>query len=117
MKTRCMALAVGVGLALIVVGSTGCSQALVGTWKTDPVPKEQMNYLVQATFKADGNFEATAKQDAEAAAPMKGTYEFNGSKLTLKQAGKPEQVYDAMYIMGGKLDIKQGNKKFTMKKQ
>ena len=58
MKTRCMALAVGVGLALIVVGSTGCSQALVGTWKTDPVPKEQMNYLVQATFKADGNFES-----------------------------------------------------------
>ena len=116
MKTRWMQWSLAVLLTGVFLGSTGCSQALVGTWKTDPVPKD-LSYLVQATFKADGNFEATAKQDAETTTPMKGTYDFNGFKLTLKQAGKPEQVYDAAYIMGGKLDLKQGAKKYRMKKQ
>lgn len=117
MKTRWMPFSLMVLLAVVFVGTAGCSSALVGTWKTDPIPKEDMSYIVQATFKADGNFEATARQDAETTTPLKGTYDFNGFKLTLKQPGKPEQVYDATYVMGGKLDMKQGDKKYSMKKQ
>jgi hypothetical protein len=104
-------------VTFVLFAASGCSSAIVGTWKTDPVPKDGTGYLLQATFKGDGKFEATTK-DGESTAPLKGTYNFDGFKLTLKEAGKPEQTYGATYIMmGSKLDLKQGEKKFTMKKQ
>lgn len=103
--------------SIIMMGATGCSSALVGTWKTDPMPKDAAGCLVQATFKGDGKFEATTKS-GDGTTPMKGTYAFDGFKLTLKEAGKGEQVYGATYIMiGGKLELKQGQKSYTMKKQ
>ena len=109
---------IGIALGLAVaVCACGCGQALVGTWKAEPAPKDVANYIVQAKFNKDGTYEATMKGDAEATTPQKGQYEYNGFSLKLKTPGKTEQVYPATYIVGDKLQVKQSGKSYMMKKQ
>lgn len=105
-----------VGPLLLVATAVGCSQALVGTWKTDPIPEDESFYIIQAQFKDDGTYDATASKDGETVR-LAGTYDFNGSKLTLKTPQKPERVYGAIYVIGGKLELTSGDKKLVMKKQ
>lgn len=112
---RTIGIALGIAFAAC---ACGCSQALVGTWKTEPVPKDVPNYIVQAKFNKDGTYEAAMRGDAEATTPQKGQYEYNGFSLKLKTPGKTEQVYPATYfIIGDKLQVKQDGKSYMMKKQ
>jgi len=103
-------------IVLLATAAVGCSQALVGTWKTDPIPENESFYIIQAQFKDDGTYDATAYKEGETVR-LAGTYDFNGSKLTLKTPQKPERVYGALYIIGGKLELTSEGKKLIMKKQ
>lgn len=94
----------------------GCNGALVGTWKSDPMPKDEGFAIQQVTFKSDNTYTATAKE-GEQNIRMAGTYEFNGMNLKLKTPGKPDRAYGAMVVMGKTLELKKDNKKVSMKKQ
>jgi len=117
MKTyrMCQATTITLTLALIVV-LVGCNSTLHGTWKTDPVPKGEAFYIIEAQFKDDGTYRATAKKGDEVV-KLAGTYDFNGMKLVLKSPGKPERKYGAAYVLGGSLKLTHEDKKLTMKKQ
>lgn len=100
-----------------LVLACGCSQAIVGTWKTDPEPKDEAFYITNAQFKDDGSYTAVAKQGDENVR-LAGTYQFDGMNLKLITPGKPERKYGATYMMmGPTLELRQDGKKMTMKKQ
>jgi hypothetical protein len=95
----------------------GCSSALVGTWKTDPVPEGESFVITNATFKDDSTYTASARQ-GDQNIRLAGTYEFDGFGLKLKTPGKPERTYGATYNMMMKtLELRSGDKKQVMKKQ
>jgi hypothetical protein len=117
MKTRRVAwnaVTAGVLLCAFLIG--GCAGALVGTWKADPEPKDAAAYINSATFKNDNTYTAVEKK-GDQVDKFAGTYEFNGFNLKLKSPGKPDRVYSATYVMGGKLELKSGDKKLMLKKQ
>ncbi|MBN2559947.1 MAG: hypothetical protein JXQ75_03340 [Phycisphaerae bacterium] len=114
MKTNRTLLALKAVLTLTVaLVLTGCNQALVGTWKSDPTPKDD---LIQAEFKEDGTFNATANKDGEVV-KLGGTYDFNGFSLKLKAPHKPDREYGATLLFGKTLDLTHEDSKLTMKKQ
>jgi hypothetical protein len=103
-------------LILAAGAVVGCNTALVGTWKSDPMPKDEAFALQQVTFKDDNTYTASAKE-AEQSVRLAGTYEFNGFNLKLKTPGKPDRAYGAAVYMGRTLELKKDNKSITMKKQ
>ncbi|HUN82107.1 MAG TPA: hypothetical protein VMV81_11440 [Phycisphaerae bacterium] len=108
-------------LSLLVViacaaAVAGCNGALVGTWKADPMPKDDAFAIQQVTFKSDNTYTATAKE-GDQSIRLAGTYDFNGMSLKLKTPGKPDHTYGAMVVMGKTLELKKDNKKVSMKKQ
>ena len=94
----------------------GCNSVLHGTWKADPLPKDEPFYIIEAQFKDDGTYKAAAKKEDEFV-KLAGTYDFDGFRLKLKSPGKPDREYGATYILGGTLKLTSGDKKLTMKKQ
>ncbi|MEE8384821.1 MAG: hypothetical protein V3S01_02760 [Dehalococcoidia bacterium] len=106
-----------VALGLIVAPAlTACSAVLHGTWKTDPVPEDESFYIIQAEFDDQGTFRATAKREGEVVR-LAGAYDYNGFTLRIRRPGKPDREYPATYLLGGKLRLRSGDKKLTMKKQ
>ena len=103
-------------MAVVAPVLIGCNSVLVGDWKTDPVPKDEPFYIIQAKFKEEGTYEATAKKGDENLV-LRGVYDFNGFRLKLESPHKPKRQYDATYLLGGTLKLKHGDKQFTMKKQ
>ena len=106
-------------LALALAMVVGCSGALVGTWKAEaPLKDANELSLNTVTFRNDGTYSAVGKKGDENM-NLAGKYEFNGFNLKLKSPGKPEKTYGATYMMmgGGKLELKSGNSKQTLKKQ
>lgn len=102
-------------LALIPV-LTACNAVLHGTWKTAPIPEDEPFYIIQAEFDDQGTFKAAAKKEGELVR-LAGAYDFNGFRLKLQRPGKPDREYPATYLLGGKLQLRSGDKKITMKKQ
>jgi hypothetical protein len=96
--------------------ATGCNGMLVGTWKAEAEPKDSPFYYKSQTYKDDNTYTALAKKGDEVV-KLAGTYDFNGTSLTFKTPGKPDRVYKAMYILGGKLELKSDDLKQTLKKQ
>ena len=103
-------------LMLAIAAVAGCNSALVGTWKSDPPPKEEGFAIQQVTFRNDNTYAATAREGPQNVS-FAGTYEFNGMQLKLKTPGKPDRAYGAMVVMGRTLELKKDNQKVTMKKQ
>jgi outer membrane lipopolysaccharide assembly protein LptE/RlpB len=104
-------------LLVLAAGSlAGCGSALVGTWKSDPMPKDDKFAIQQVTFKSDNTYTASAKE-GDQNVRLAGTYEFNGFNLKLKTPAKPERTYGAMVVMGRTLELKRDGQKITMKKQ
>ncbi len=96
--------------------SAGCNSALVGSWKADPAPEDESFFINTARFKDDDTFTAVAKR-GEDDIMLAGGYNFSGSKLTLKSAGKPPRVYPATYYLNGTLELTVDGKKYKMKQQ
>ncbi len=118
MNRRARILRAGRFLALaFLVAATGCSSSLVGAWENTSEQKGESFYITNATFKDNGDYVATAKQGGEDVR-LAGTYEFDGFKLKLKTAGKPERTYGATFIMmGPSLELRNGDQKQTLKKK
>lgn len=95
---------------------SGCNAVLRGTWKTDPIPEGEPFYIIEAQFKKDGTYVASAKKDGQNVA-LRGTYDFNGISLKLRSPGKPDRKYRAAYVLGGTLKLSTADKKLTMKKR
>jgi len=97
--------------------STGCGSTLVGAWENTGKAEESPFFIESATFKDDGTYVASARK-GEDPVRLAGKYYFDGFNLKLQQAGKPERVYGATYIMAGPtLEIRDGKAKQTLKKK
>ena len=116
MKT-CLDRRLIVTLCLAIAPLVGCSSSLVGSWSPDPANDGDADgWFRQVQFKKDGTFNAISRQHGESV-PSSGKYEFDGFNLMLKSPGRPERSYRATYIMGGKLELKDGDRRQTLKKQ
>jgi hypothetical protein len=111
--SRMIAMCIIIPVAAALVG---CNAALVGTWKTDPLPANEPFVIQSVTFKDDNTYQGSAKE-GDQMVRLAGTYEFNGMNLKLKTPGKPDRQYGATVIMGKTLELKKDDKKVTMKKQ
>ena len=107
---------VGMAIVLAAGAIVGCNSTLVGTWKTDPMPKDAPFVIQQVTFKDDNTYTASAKENDQNVR-LAGTFDFNGFQLRLKTPQKPDRSYGATVIMGRTLELKSGDKKISMKKQ
>ncbi len=117
MRTRHFWKLAGTTLILALgLAPAGCNSALEGAWKTDPVPEGEAFYIIEAQFKEDGTYTASARQ-GEALLRLAGTYDFNGFTLRLKTPGKPMRKYSAVYLVNKRLRVSSGDQTFTMKKQ
>lgn len=104
-------------IILLPLTLAGCNSVLHGTWKTEPVPQDAPFYIIEAQFKEDGTFKATARK-GEDLVNLRGTYDFTGFRLKLKRPGKtPDRVYGATCFFGKTLRLRHDKKRFTMKKQ
>ena len=100
----------------MVAALTGCNSMLVGNWKTNPMPTDEPFCPIQAEFKDDGTYQATArKQDGNVI--LRGTYDFNGFRLLLKAPHKKDRNYGASCWFGKILKLRHGDKRITMRKQ
>ncbi len=106
-------------MALVFLG--GCGSALVGHWKTDPIPQDADFYIMQAEFKDDGTYRASArKKGSDMPVALGGKYDFNGFNLKLMQPGAADRVYSATYnsmTIPHSLEIRKDGQKQTLKKQ
>ena len=103
-------------LVLGIGAVAGCNAALVGSWRTDPVPQGEKFYITTVTFKDDNTYTAAAKE-GDQNVRLAGTYEFDGFHLKLKTPGKPDRSYGATVYMNRTLKLSAGDKNVTMKKQ
>ncbi len=113
MHRKTLRLAATFVLLPIAAALVGCNGALVGTWRAEPVPKDDVQTI---TFKNDNTYTAAALEGNQSVR-LAGTYDFNGFNLKLKTPGKPERDYKAKVIMFRTLELKKDNKKVTLKKQ
>jgi len=118
MTTRSILRVVTCLTAFIALGLlSGCSSALVGTWKADAAPEDAGFYIKSATFKDNGDFVAAARKGDETVR-LAGTYEFDGMTLRLKTPGKQERTYPATYLMvPPTLRVTQDGQTVDLKKQ
>ncbi|MBK8268066.1 MAG: hypothetical protein IPK83_07050 [Planctomycetes bacterium] len=82
--------------------ATGCSSSIVGAYDGGTMAEGSQFHIARATFKDDNTFTAYAKRPGAEGQVMNGSYTFDGFKLKLKQAGKPERAYGATYNMFGR---------------
>lgn len=86
------------GFAMAIgVSSLGCSSSIVGAYDGGEMKEGTPFHIARATFKEDNTFTAYAKRPGSEGQVLNGTYDFNGFKLELKQAGKPVRSYGATY--------------------
>lgn len=104
-------------LGIVTACLTGCSSALVGTWKADPIPQDMEFYIVSAEFKDNGDFRAVAREAGGETRNLNGKYDFDGFTLSLMRPGAAPRKYSATYYMTGQLDIKSDGGQQTLKKQ
>ena len=104
-------------LATGALANVGCSSALVGTWKADPIPQDMDFYIVSAEFKDNGDYRATARAAGGEKKNLRGKYEFNGFNLKLMRPGSAAREYPAMYYITGYLEISMDDKSQRLKKQ
>jgi uncharacterized protein with FMN-binding domain len=87
-----------VGLGLILALS-GCSKALVGTWRTENVdPPEASKHfqLAKVTFNDDGTYQASATYGGKSHQDS-GEFKFDGFKLSLETKDRGTRTYGATY--------------------
>ena len=99
-----------------LVAASGCSSTLVGSWSSDPNATSSETIFRQVQFKKDGTFNAVS-QESGRSMPSSGKYEFDGFTLILRSAGKPERAYKATYVVGGKLELRNGEQRQTLRRQ
>ena len=104
-------------LMLIVTIGAGCSSALVGTWKADPIPQDMDFYIASVEFKDNGDYRAVARVPGGDTKNLRGKYEFDGFKLKLMRPGAAPRIYPATYYMNGTLQIKSDGQSQRLRKQ
>ena len=102
--------------AALPVVMSGCGSSLVGTWNADAPPEGKGFHIKQVQFKDDGAYEASARV-GDKNQRLRGKYEFNGFKLILHAAGKPDREYGAMVWMLNTLKLDHEGKQTTLTKQ
>lgn len=100
------------GLALL----PGCTSAIHGTWKVEPVPAGELMYIQEARFREDGTYVASARRGEERFS-LEGKYDYDGFVLRLKSAGQRDREYYASIWWFKTLELSRDGKKFTMRKQ
>jgi hypothetical protein len=104
-------LAVGLLLPLL----SGCGVSVVGQWRmVETVPNREVFCIDNATFNRDGSFSATVTIDGKTT-QERGTYRFNGFKLTLQPAAGGRREFNAMRKLGN-LEVTDRNRKVVLKK-
>jgi hypothetical protein len=108
-----MLLAVVSGALLLFV--TGCGLSVTGHWRlAKAIPSREVFAIDDAQFARDGSFTATVTIEGKTARE-KGTYEFNGFKLTLRPQAGGQRRYDAVERFGT-LEVMDGERKVILKK-
>lgn len=95
----------------------GCASSLVGDWKIENAPPSDELYISHIRFRDDGSYTGVARVKGQDPVLLDGNYNFNGFKLRLKRLGKQDHVYPATFIVGGKLQIRDGSTQYMLKKQ
>ena len=111
---RCNTLPVTVA-ALLLLLVTGCRGMIVGDWRmTRAVPSREVFAIDDAHFARDGSFTATVTIEGRTARE-KGTYEFNGFKLTMRPQAGGQRRYNAV-MKPGTLELLDGDRKVILRK-
>lgn len=104
-------------LATTLFAISGCSGALVGTWKTAEDPPDNPNFFIRALdFRKDGTVHVSAKDQSDNLF-LRGKYSFNGMRLTLKPDNQEERSYAATLWWGSDLKLTADNRTQTLKRQ
>jgi hypothetical protein len=107
-------------LTLILAGAVllpapGCGLSVTGQWRlVKAIPSREVFAIDEAQFARDGTFAATVTIEGKTARE-KGTYEFNGFKLTLRPQAGGQRRYDAVERFG-KLEVIDGERKVILEK-
>jgi hypothetical protein len=102
----------GGGLALLLALG-GCQGMLVGDWHmVDGAQSKHIFSIDRASFRSDGTFTATTILDGVTHAET-GTFEFNGSKLSLCPKGGGVRTYTAA-LGPGQLQIYDGKRRVAL---
>jgi len=110
----------GAALTFVAVGAvlllaTGCGLSVAGHWRlVKAIPSKEVFAIDDAHFARDGNFTATVTIEGRTARE-KGTYQFNGFKLTLRPQAGGQRRYDAVERLG-RLEVIDGERKVILKK-
>ncbi len=104
-------------LTLLLGVVTGCSSVIVGSFDGGAPPEGSEFHISRATFNEDNTFVLFAKQGEGEGRILKGTYQFDGFTLKIKQAGKKERKYSATFNSFNKsLDVSNDGNRQTLKK-
>ncbi len=99
----------------VLVLTTGCGFSVAGHWRlVKATPSREVFAIDDARFARDGSFTATITIEGKTARE-KGTYEFNGFKLTLRPQAGGQRRYDAVERFG-KLEVIDGERKVILQK-
>ena len=103
-----------VGAAALVF-VTGCGGALAGDWHmVKAIPSREILAIDDVHFARDGSFAATVTIEGRTARE-KGTYAFNGFKLTMRPQAGGQRRYDAV-LKGRTIEIIDDDRKVILKK-
>ncbi|MFQ5806263.1 MAG: hypothetical protein ACE5I3_07430 [Phycisphaerae bacterium] len=95
--------------------ASGCGGVIVGHWYlVKAVPSKEVFAIDDAYFARDGSFTATITIEGKTARE-KGTYEFNGFKLTMRPQAGGQRRYNAVVKLRT-LEVLDGERKVILKK-
>ncbi len=105
------------GLMLLLGGAcAGCGGAVVGRWYMQrAIPNADVFAIQDAAFNRDGTFSARLTLDGRTT-DERGTYSFNGYRLTLRPQAGGARSYTAA-LKGFTLDVIDGERKVILRKK
>lgn len=102
------------GIALLL-SITGCSASIRGDWHlVKAIPNRETFAIDEVSFDKSGAFEATMTHDGTTSR-TRGTYEFNGFKLTFRPVGGGQRQYNAV-LKVNRLEILDGKRQVILQR-
>jgi hypothetical protein len=112
-RWACLGLLLAAGA--IFLPACGCSGALAGDWYlSKAIPSKDVFAIDDVHFDHDGRFTATVTIEGKTARE-KGSYEFNGFKLTLRPQAGGQRRYHAV-LKATSFEVLDGDRKVILRK-
>ena len=100
---------------LLVPALVGCQGAVTGHWHlVKAIPNREVFCFDNVQFERDGTFAATTTVEG-LTTDERGTYRFNGFRITLRPQGGGQRAYQAI-LKTNQLEIIDGHRKVILKK-